>query len=476
MEAGWTLRTKVERLIREESLLAEGDGVVVAVSGGPDSVALLHLLFALSASWGWTLTAAHVDHGYRGEESAEEAAFVERLAQQLGVGFRLRKLDMPGYLARYGGNSQAAARARRYEFLLETAREADARRVALAHHADDQAETVLMRILRGTGLTGLTGIPLKRMEQETELVRPLLRIYKAELIQYCRDLSLEYRIDSSNLDTKYFRNQIRLDVLPYLSRYQERLPESLNRLAEMAGAEDDLLQSLTQELLDEHVAVASGEISWSASWFATLHVALQRRLIKLILSYLALEPECADYQRIEQIRSAAVRTQGANLRLQLDSSLMLSREYDRVMLHTMVLPPVPYTYEVSEGQTELAITETGVWMRLYWLERENLVPVCPEGAMSEVFDVVDMSFPLVIRSRLPGDRMSVYGLNGSKKVKDMFIDAKVPARLRERIPIITDSQGRILWLPGVRRSSHAMVRAESERRLVIELQTDFNLQ
>ncbi|SDE54201.1 tRNA(Ile)-lysidine synthase [Paenibacillus sp. UNCCL117] len=476
MDEAWALRRKVERFIREESLLEQGDGVVVAVSGGPDSVALLHLLFALSEAWGWTLTAAHVDHGYRGAESAEEADFVRRLAAELGIGFRMTRLDMPGYLASSGGNSQAEARALRYEFLHETARELGARKLALAHHADDQAETVLMRMMRGTGLSGLRGIPLRRTERETELVRPLLRIYKAELIRYCQALSLDYRTDSSNLETKYFRNQIRLEVLPYLARYQEGLSESLNRLAETARAEDDLLHTLTLQQFDENVTVGNGIFSWSAEWFAGLHFALQRRLIKLILSYLAPDTDHADYQRIEQIRSAAVRPQAANFRLPLDSSLTLSREYDRVMLHTMMLPPVPYAYEIAEGQTELAIAETGALLHLGWFKGENAPTAGAESVWRAVFDAVDMSFPLRVRSRLPGDRMSVYGLNGSKKVKDIFIDAKVPVRLRERIPIVEDAQGRILWLPGVRRSSLAMVREESEHKLVLELQPDFNLQ
>ncbi|MEK8133002.1 tRNA lysidine(34) synthetase TilS [Paenibacillus filicis] len=476
MEAGWALRTKVERFISEQSLLTEGDSVVIAVSGGPDSVALLHLLFALSGSWGWTLTAAHVDHGYRGEESAEEAEFVRSLAAEWGVGFRMVKLDMPAYLAHYGGNSQAAARNLRYDFLHRVAEETGAQRIALAHHADDQAETVLMRLLRGTGPSGLAGIPLRRMEGKTELVRPLLRIYKTDLIAYCRDVGLPYRTDSSNLETKYFRNQLRLDVLPYLSTYQDRLPESLNRLAEMAAAEDDLLTEQTRELFEAHVTAADGIFSWSAGWFAALHVALQRRLIKLILRYLAQDTECADYQRIERIRSAAARVQAANLRISVDSALMLSREYDRVMLHTMVLPPAPYAYEVAVGQTELSIAETGVLMKFHWVHRGDAVPPCPEGAVRAEFDGLDMSWPLLIRSRQPGDRMAPYGLNGSKKVKDMFIDAKVPARIRERIPVVADGSGRILWLPGVRRSSLAMVREESERRLVMELQADFNLQ
>ncbi|MED4601870.1 tRNA lysidine(34) synthetase TilS [Paenibacillus validus] len=474
MDAAWSLMSTVERFIDEESLLEAGDGVVVAVSGGPDSVALLHLLFALSERHRWRLSVAHVNHGFRGREADEEAEFVRELAASLRLPFYLKVLDMPGYLAGTKANAQAAARALRYAFLREAAREAGAGRIALAHHADDQAETVLMRLLRGTGPSGLAGIPLRRSETEDlELVRPLLRIYKAELIRYCEQRGLTFRTDSSNLETKYFRNQIRLEVLPYLSRYQDRLPESLNRLAILAAEEDDLLTQQTRALFEQFVNAENGSVAWSAQWFGGVHVALQRRLIKLILSYLALDPDSVDYHQIEQLRNAVLQTKAGSVRMDVDSRLTFRREYDRVMIHRMVLPPPPYAYHVSEGQTELFIPETGARMVFRWLEPDDPMPSVL-GVREAVFDVMDMSFPLSVRSRQTGDRMSPLGLNGSKKVKDMFIDAKVPPYLRERTPVVTDAEGRILWLPGVRRSAQALVREDGRRKLHIEWQCDFN--
>lgn len=474
MDEAWSFRSRVERFIEEESLLEEGDGVVVAVSGGPDSVALLHLLFVLAERHSWRLSVAHVNHGFRGEESDAEAEFVRELAASLKLPFYLKELDMPGYLASTKANGQSAARALRYAFLREAAIDAGARRIALAHHADDQAETVLMRLLRGTGPSGLAGIPLRRMEPEgLELVRPLLRMYKAELIRYCEQHGLTFRIDSSNLQTKYFRNQIRLEILPYLSRYRERLPEALNRLALLAAEEDDLLTRQTKALFEEYMNAESGSVAWSAQWFGGVHVALQRRLIKLILSYLALDPESIDYDQIEQLRKAILQPKAGSVRLDIDSRLTLRREYDRVVIHRMVLPPAPYAYDVSEGQSELFIPETGARMVFRWLEPQEPMPR-NLGVREAVFDAMDMSFPLTVRSRRSGDRMSPLGLNGSKKVKDIFIDAKIPPYLRERTPVVTDAEGHILWLPGVRRSALALVREDTRRKLHIEWQCDFN--
>lgn len=457
MQTGSDLSNKVEQFIQKEKLLEHGDGVVVAVSGGPDSVGLLHLLFMLSKRWNWRLTVAHVNHGFRGEESDWEEKEVARLAEHLGLPFQSVFIDVPKYIHETGKNTQVAAREKRYAFLMDVAKQTKSCRIALAHHADDQAETVMMRILRGTGPSGLTGIPVKRMEKNgVELVRPLLRIYKSEIINYCKENDLTYCIDSSNLQTKYVRNQIRSVVLPFLSRYNEQLPSSLNRLTEMMAAENDYLDKEAERLFDQFIEKKERAYFWSAKWFATVHVALQRRLIKLILNCLATGPDAADFLNIEQIRSAILRTTvPSNFKWGIAQNITLSREYDRMALHSMFLPSLSYYYQVHQGQQELLLNETGVRVVFQWLnthENENGLG----DAYQAYFDADGISFPLIFRTRRPGDRMSPLGLNGTKKVKDIFIDAKVPPTLRNQIPIVTDANGDILWLPGIRRSSRAV--------------------
>lgn len=473
METAQSLPARIERCILEEKLLDPGDGVVVAVSGGPDSVALLHLLFALSGRYGWKLAVAHVNHGFRGQESDREAELVNDLAYRLGLPVASTFIDMPRYIEETGHNAQAAARERRYAFLLETAERYQARRIALAHHADDQAETVMMRLLRGTGPSGLSGIPIKRREKnDVELIRPLLRIYKAEILQFCSEQGLVYCTDSSNLQTKYFRNQIRWDVLPLLSRYNDQLPAALNRLAEVMAGEDDYLETEARLLVESHVTRKIDSVFWSAEWFGRVHVALQRRLIKLILSYLASDSESIDFLKIEQIRMAALSKEPTNFRRVIGQNITLSREYDRIAVHTMMVSTPPYVYEVKENQTELLIPETGVRAELRWITGTTEKPA-GGGSYSAFFDADELLFPLVFRSRHPGDRMRPLGLNGTKKVKDMFIDAKIPMSLREKIPVVTDAKGRILWLPGVRRSEHAATGKETKRMLHMKLDFDF---
>ncbi|TVY06786.1 tRNA lysidine(34) synthetase TilS [Paenibacillus cremeus] len=471
MDSASDLGARVARLVEEEQLISPGEGVVVAVSGGPDSVGLLHLLFVLSERWSWKLTVAHVNHGFRGEESVREAEMVEQLTKRLGLVFEGTHIDVPGYIEETGMNAQVAARELRYGFLLEVAERRGATRIALAHHADDQAETVLMRILRGTSPSGLAGIPLRRMEKKgVELIRPLLRINKSEIVAYCVQHELPFCTDSSNLENKYFRNKVRNEVLPYLSRYNEQLPASLGRLADLAGAENDFLDQEARAILERHVRSDDGIFIWSAKWFAGVHVALQRRLIKLILNYLASDPDGIDFHKVEEVRTALLLAD-KNTRWEIGQNIRLSREYDRITVHTMVLPPLPYRHSLDQNQQQLEIPETGAWLDIRVAdgmldERLKREPYDPYAAR---FDADELVFPLTVRSRQAGDRFAPFGLNGTKKVKDMFIDAKIPSARRERIPIVADATGRILWLPGIRRSSHALCTDHTVRSIHMRL-------
>ncbi|MFH5186687.1 tRNA lysidine(34) synthetase TilS [Paenibacillus sp. TAB 01] len=461
---------RVESDVSEQRLLEPGDRIVVAVSGGPDSVALLHVLFLLSGRWNWKLSVAHVNHQFRMEESEREAAYVADLANRLGLPCEIARLDVPRYIEETGKNSQVAARELRYGFLHEAAVRFGAHKIAMAHHADDQAETLLMRLLRGTGPAGLSGIPAQRAEQKVELVRPLLRIYKSEIVSYCEEAGLVYYTDSSNLDTKYFRNEVRLEVLPYLRRFNDQLPQSLNRLSRMMAAENDWMELQAKELWAQGVTQESDFAKWSRKWFAGVHVALQRRLIKLILNYLALEGDSIDFLKLEQIRETILGSEPSNASLHISGSLVLTREYDGIMIHNYVVPPLPYRYFASWNQPYVDILEIGARLEFRWIpaERELLTQAMRQhGAVTAYFDADALSLPLCIRSREDGDRMRLAGLNGSKKVKDIFIDAKIPPSRRRRTPVVTDHKGDIVWLPGVRRSSHAPVTAAT--RLLLQM-------
>jgi tRNA(Ile)-lysidine synthase len=469
------LMEQVKKRIEEERLIDQGDVVVVAVSGGPDSVALLHVLFLLSKDLGWRLIVAHVNHQFRGAESDAEAEFVRKLATDWGLICEVGTIDVPSYIEATLLNTQVASREKRYEFLHQVAETYSAQRIALAHHADDQAETVLMRIIRGTGPSGLSGIHERRREKKVELIRPLLRIYKSELNRHCLDHGLAYCMDSSNELRKYFRNQVRLDIMPMLQTYNDQLPESLNRLAEMMHAEDSYMEEETVRIFAEIVISNPSGYRFLRHDFARLPVALQRRLIKLILNYLTLGLENVDFARIELIRSAILQGKTSNVRLDISERLCLVREYDDIRFQPPFAPVGAYVYQmqIEPGSQVLLIPEADMKLCVTIHERKELGLKPPinhvPSYMDVIFDLDMLELPLTVRSRIDGDRMEPLGLNGTKKVKDMFIDAKIPPSRRDVIPLVVDAKGQVLWIPGLRSSKHAPVIAQTQHYLHMKL-------
>lgn len=456
----------------EHELWSPHDTIVVAVSGGPDSVALLRVLHEISLNrMPLTLICAHVNHGFRAE-SKGEAEFVRELAEELGLPFELAEFDIPSLMKESGLGPEGTAREKRYKFLIDTAHCYGARSVALAHHADDQAETVLMRLLRGSGLSGLAGIKWKRTEKKVELIRPFLRINKTALIELCQSEGFTYAEDATNLLTKYKRNAIRLEVLPFLEKYNGRVRQSLLQLAEIAGAEDEYMETTTAKCFEELVSQAKGKYTVERASFAAIPSALQRRLIKLILNYLSADLSVLDFPKIEAVRRGTLQSYPTTWSLDLGGGLTCMRQYDIIVFSSKpVQQQVSYTYRIDSPIPRLFLGEIGRLMTMAVLERESfLVQGEDSGKMSAWFDSDKLVLPLTVRSRLPGDTIRVMGLNGSKKVKDIYIDDKIPSSERSTIPLVCDGLGNIVWIPGVRRSMHAAVGRHTASVLLLSLE------
>lgn len=440
-----------------ESWRAAGQTVVAGVSGGPDSMVLLHLLRTLSAEEGFRVVAAHVNHRFRGAEADAEEELVKRVAAEWGVACETIAIDVPAFIAETGLNPQEAAREKRYGFLRESARRNGARTIALGHHADDQAETVLMRLLRGSGIGGLAGIPAKRSEKELELIRPLLRITKCELLDYAARHSVPYAFDSSNADRHYLRNAIRLDLLPVLESYNPGVRTSLLRLSEIAAIEDDYMEAEARRAFEKTAAPSGDGWTLRVERFRRLHVALQRRLIKLILNYAA--PACAsfDYERVEEAASAIAAERPSAARIDIGAGWVCVREYDQAYIGPRRPAVSPFAYAVPGPDFELIVREAEA---SFLFRRTDGSDASRAESPWEIWlDEEALRFPLAVRNRRPGDRLDPLGLNGSKKVQDMFVDAKVPRSERDRVPLLADAAGTILWIPGMRRSRHALPRA-----------------
>ncbi|AIQ26830.1 tRNA(Ile)-lysidine synthetase [Paenibacillus sp. FSL P4-0081] len=456
----------------EHELWQPHDTIVVAVSGGPDSVALLRILHEIAVNrMPLTLVCAHVNHGFRAE-SAEEAEFVRNLAAELGIPFELAEFDIPSMVKEIGLGPEGAAREKRYQFLIETAHRYHARSVALAHHADDQAETVLMRLLRGSGPSGLAGMRWKRTEKKVELIRPFLRINKTALVGLCREEGFAYAEDASNLLMKYKRNAVRLEVLPLLEQHNPRVRQSLLQLSEIAGAEDEYMEANAAKCFEELVFIEHGKYTLKRASFAALPSALQRRLIKLILNYLSADSSAMDFPKIEAVRRGTLQEYPTVWTLDLGGGFVCMRQYDTLLFSSKpLLRQVSYTYPLSLPHPRINLKEIGKVMTMKVLEREDFFAQEEDsGKMSAWFDGDELVLPLTIRSRLPGDTIRVMGLNGSKKVKDIYIDDKIPSSERSAIPLVCDGLGNIVWIPGVRRSMHATVGRHTASVLLLSME------
>lgn len=465
------MRERVRETIRCHRLLERGDGVVIGVSGGPDSMALLHVLLTLRDEYALSLFAVHVHHQLRGAEADADAAFVEGWCRAHGVPCRVERVDVRAHAAARGLGVQAAARELRYEVLRKVAAQEGAGKIALGHHADDQVETVLMRLVRGTGIGGLAGMPVARAEGAATVIRPLLYVRREEIEAYCAAHGVPYRLDASNCSRAYLRNRVRLDVVPLLSALNPRFAEAVCQLAEVARAENAYLEERAREALEAILRRRGADgVILDRRGFARLPLALQRRVVKLILSYLCVDEPDRLFEHVEAVRRLAASDKPAG-RHRVTGQWWAETDYDELAFwrgepHAGDEHDFCYPLAVP-GHT--VVPELGLTIRCRLTNRP-----LEDGELSApwaVFDYERLPGPLIVRARRPGDRMTLWGRVGHKKVKDILIDAKVPHRVRRRTPVICAGET-ILWLPGVRRSAVAPVTAATRRFLYMEVTDD----
>jgi tRNA(Ile)-lysidine synthase len=460
---------KLKAAIEHTYLLEKGDRVLVGVSGGADSLCLLDALHKLAPQAGWEIFAAHLDHQFRGEESAQDAEFVQAFCAQRGIPCRLQRKNLPEIIKETKLSPEQAARMVRYDFFHETAKLWAIHKLALAHHANDQAETVLMRVLRGTGTWGLAGIPPSREEKGLTIIRPLLNFYKTELEMYCVDNGLVPRLDSSNLKTIYRRNFLRLQVIPMLEeKVNPSLTGALVNLADIAETENDYLDGECEKALKEIIkSKENNKIIIKGKLFLACHLALQRRMIKLIFTYLLDQCENIGYVHVNQL-IRWIQEGRSTGQMDLPGGLKALKEYEDILFLTDHHPSyniAPYRYEVAIPDS-LYVKEWNGWITTKISSasvRERL------SHTTAYFDADQLPGMLTVRSRQPGDRMSLYGTNGTKKIKDLFIDAKIPPRIRDAIPIILAGD-EILWIPGIKRSNLALVHSHTINILSIHIE------
>lgn len=446
-------------------MFAPGDRVVVGVSGGPDSVALLDVLYRLRGQLGIELVVAHLNHLLRGREAAADAACVARLADRYGLPLVLEECDVREAWRRRGGSLQAVAREVRYRFYERAAEETGAVRVALGHQADDQAETILFNFLRGTGIAGLAGIPPVR----ERYVRPLLAERRRTIEEYCRERGLAPREDASNVKPVYTRNRLRLELIPYLEReYNPNLVPTLLRMAEVLREEEALLEAEAGRVLAGVMrAEGEGAVVLERRPLLELPPALQRRVIRGAWDVL---PDGAElpFEHVQRILNLARRPRGGG-RVDLPGGARAEREGDRLVLRRGGGErPAPFSYPLAvPGET--AVPEAGKVITATVAGAADGLPdprrLAPRGT---VLDLDRLAPPLTVRSRRPGDIFRPSG-GGTVKLKKFLIDAKVPRSMRDAVPLVVDAEGRIAWVAGLRTAEFCRLTPRTRRALILEV-------
>jgi len=459
-----------------ENKISPDQTVVVGVSGGADSLCLLHYL----VKGGFRAVAAHLDHGLR-PDSGSDADFVRDFSKGLGFPAVIKSADVEDYADQNKLSIEEAARDVRYRFLFETAAEKDARAVLVAHHADDQVETVLMHMLRGTGLAGMRGMEASSLtpdwSADIPLVRPLLGVWREQILQYNAGHGIIPRIDESNQDTTYYRNRLRHELLPYLEGYNPNIRQVIWRLADTAAVEYQVLESRVDEAWDL-IAVDGGEgyVGLLREVLRKQPLGGQRGLLRRAVSVLRPGLRDIDHAAVERARSfvEAPSNSGqadliAGLKLENDGELLYIKEWGVMhqggglphVLEPLVLP-LPGSLELSPHWVISAeMVETGEEQR-----KQVVDNVDPHTAW---LDAGPVAGPLVVRPWLAGDRFSPLGMPGKTvKVGDFFINQKVPQQVSGQWPLLVCGD-KIVWVVGMQIAHDWRVTADTQKMVKLRL-------
>ena len=427
---------QAQALTREYAMLAPGSHVLCAVSGGADSVCLLHWLRAQAVSGGFALTAAHFDHQLRGAESQRDAAFVQRLCEDWGVPCVVGAGDVSGEAVRQRTGIEETARRLRYAFLERTAEEVGADVIATAHNADDNVETLLLHLIRGSGLQGLTGIRPRR----GALVRPLLTTTRAEILDYLAENALTHVEDSTNADTAYTRNKLRREVIPLLRELNPRLEEGLTAAMTRLRADNDYLTAQALSAAREAEPTRSGGLAIPAAQVGRRPDPIAVRVVSALLGRLGEHQFRAAHLTSVVALSRSADPSGS---VDLPHGLTARRAYGLLLLEPANDEGPGWTPVPLEVPGETDLPSLG-WRLVCRPATAPLSP--PEDPFLCYLDPAALDGPLVVRPRAAGDTIALPG-RPRKRVKRLFIDAKVPRLDRGRLPLVADRKGPV-WLAG----------------------------
>ena len=442
---------KVKKTIEDNGLIKKGDSVIVALSGGPDSVCLLNVLNEIKDEYGIKLYAAHLNHKIRGMEAQKDAVFCVRTCDEMGVVCFVKAYDVPAYSKENGLSIEEGARKLRYNMFFELKESLGAQTIAVAHNLDDQAETVLMRMMRGTGLEGLKGMDYKR---EDGIIRPLIDVTRSEIEEHIKDNEIEFRIDESNLEEVYSRNKVRLSLIPYIEKnFNPNIKKALSRMSRLLGDDCGYMNAIAKEHFERLCRKNSGNsVKMDAKELCGLHRSISTRLVRMAVEKVLEDIKGLELVHVEDVMNLALKgREGASIDLPRDMVALKRGNNVIIGIRNEIVPKESkiegFKYDLPK-KGKIFIKEIGMEIETFELEKKEGAKLkYEEGCVYLDRDKIEGN--MTVRSRKDGDRIRPVGLGGSKKVKDIFIDMKIERSDREKIPVVSDGKG-IMWIYGYR--------------------------
>jgi len=456
------LTDKVGNTIKKFGLMKKGDKVIVAVSGGPDSTALLLALNGLKYGYGLRLKIAHLDHMFRAnDETKRDYEYVLSLSKRLDIPLVYKRIDVPAYAKETGLSLEEAAREKRYEFLLKAAKEAGAKKIALGHTLDDQAETVLMRLIRGSGLGGLRGIPPIRSLDGAFIIRPLIEVWRREVEEYLKGMDIEPRQDVTNLMRKFLRNRIRHELMVLLKKYNPNIKEVLARSAQNFSCDYEVLSDVIDKVCGKCANVKGSSVTVNLRQLKGKQAGIRRGVLRKAIEISKGNLRGIDYSHIEEIEDLIKAEKGA---MDLPGKTRVIRTEDALVFGRTkaeaVLPKVwkrisvPGTTFIPELKLAFDAGFTGSGVKF------------GKPKTAECIDFKKIKEPLYIRTWEKGDRFRPLGMAEVKKLQDFFVDQKVPRGKRGKVPLLVSGKD-IIWVCGLRLSDAVKITGGTKRILKV---------
>lgn len=456
----------VVQTITENSMIEENDKIIVAVSGGPDSMCLLHILYTLKDSLKVSLAAAHVNHCLRGKDADDDENFVKKFCETLNIEFYSTKVDVKSLSVEKNISSEMAGRTARYEFFESLKRKTGADKIALAHNANDQAETLLMRIMRGTGSEGLIGIKPVR---DKIYIRPLINSTRIEIENYCKQYGINARIDKTNLENIYSRNKVRLELIPYIKKnFNEDIISVLNRLSSTMRTDNEYLDNISKKKCEQYCEKNGEKVIIKKEAFSEHEAILTRVIRKAIIELLG---STYNFERKHVIDIIEIQKHKSGVAINLPNNINVYNNYGDIIIYFKNEEQSKDNgeYELFIGKQNV-ISNKNIIITMNLLDQNSKINL-KRNDFIRYFDYDKINGKIILRYRRDGDRFTNIGMSGSKKLKDIFIDMKIEKAKRDFIPLIC-FEDEISWIVGYKVSDKFKVNKNTKKILQIEFERE----